>query len=305
MSDALVVGKISGGTGSWSAVRRYVDRHGSGHLALVFTDTLCEDQDAYRFLIAGAANLFGVELPAGFLPALEAFPAWEDRQAYKDYVRALAARSAALLPGLHWISDGRDPWDVFEAERFMGNTRIDPCSKILKRKLSDRWMREHCDPSTTAIIFGIDNEEQHRFDDGKGGGIAPRRWADGWLALAPLCERPFRSWQGRLAELERHGLWLPRLNQVGFAHNNCGGFCCKAGQGHWKHMLRTFPERYTYAEAREEAFRKDFGFGQAMLRDRRGGTTKPLPLSVLRSRELRPDEAAEMGGCNCFTGDAA
>lgn len=97
---------FSGGLGSWAAARRVVDRHGTSDLVLLFTDTRVEDPDLYRFLDEAAANVGG------------------------ELVR---------------IADGRTLWDVFRDERFLGNSRVDPCSKILKRKMADRWIAEHCD----------------------------------------------------------------------------------------------------------------------------------------------------------------
>lgn len=308
---ARVIAKVSGGVGSYSAARRYVDQHGSANLELLFTDTLCEDQDAYRFLIAGAANLYGVALPSGFLPEIADFPAWEDRDAYKAFALDLAIRTVALLPRLHWIANGRDVWDIYEKERFLGNSSADPCSKILKREIADRWLRDNCDPQQTQVIVGIDYEEVERFEgapanNGKPGpkGLRRRMAEKGWTFIAPLCERPFISWKQRQDRLTEEGLWLPRLNRLGFAHNNCGGFCCKGGQGHWKKLLEEFPERYAYAEHREEKIRGVLG-DVSMLTDRRGGTKKPLTLSALRTRDLDAVEASEMGACGCFYGDAA
>ncbi|MFG1284439.1 hypothetical protein [Xanthobacter autotrophicus] len=301
---SLTIASISGGTGSYLAARRYVDQHGTDGLGLLFTDTLCEDQDAYRFLIAGAADIMGVALPAGFIPEIGDFPAWEDRPAYKAFVMALAGRARRAIPGLFWIADGRDVWDIYEAKRFLGNSRLDPCSAVLKRALAKRWLDENCAP-WTRVIVGIDHEEIERFVGGpKNGGIRAA-WAQrGHEALAPLCDTPHLSWPQRLAELEDRGLWLPRLNRLGFAHNNCGGFCCKAGIGHWRDMARIFPERYAYAERREREIREILG-NVAMLTDRRGGQKKPMTLEALRHRDLSPDEASEKGGCGCFFGEDA
>lgn len=304
------VAKISGGVGSYSAARRYVDQHGSDDLSLLFTDTLCEDQDAYRFLIAGAANLFGIALPHGFLPAIADFPAWEDRPAYKAFVLGLAARTMMLMPRFHWIMDGRDVWDIYEHERFLGNSKADPCSKVLKRELADKWLADHFDPANTEVIVGIDYEEVERFEGGKRNGVQMpglrKRMAEkGWTFIAPLCDRPFISWKMRQDRLRGEGLWLPRLNALGFAHNNCGGFCCKGGQGHWKKVFTEFPERYAYAEKREEEIREILG-DVSMLTDRRGDKVKkPLTLARLRERDLTPEEASDLGACNCFLGDDA
>ena len=116
----------------------------------------------------------------------------------------------------------------------------------------------------------------------------------------PPCRgHPQRPRRRRLTE---EGLWLPRLNQLGFSHNNCGGFCCKGGQGHFKKLMKEFPERYAYAEQRENEIRETLG-DVSMLKDRRGGGNKPLTLSVLRARELTDVEATEMGACGCFFGE--
>jgi hypothetical protein len=69
-------------------------------------------------------------------------------------------------------------------------------------------------------------------------------------------------------------------------------------------MLQTFPERFAYSEQREQQIRSMLG-DVSMLVDRRGGEKKPLTLKALRSRELTPEEAAEMGACNCFMPDVA
>lgn len=296
MAKQLTIAQISGGTGSYLAARRYLDQHGADGFGLLFTDTLCEDQDAYRFLIAGAADLMGVTLPTGFIPEINDFPAWEDRPAYKAFVLALAGHARRAIPGLFWIADGRDVWDVYEAERFLGNSRIDPCSKVLKRRLADRWLSERC-PAGTKLIVGIDYEEEHRITAIRAG------WgARGWEVLAPLIDPPFWSWPEHISQVESRGLWLPRLRRFGFAHNNCGGFCCKGGMGHWRLMLRTFPERYAYAERRERQIREMLG-DVSMLTDRRGGKKKPLTLEALRHRDLLPEEASDMGGCGCFFTD--
>lgn len=300
----MVVAQISGGMGSYSAARRWVDQNGPDGLELLFTDTLCEDQDAYRFLIAGAFDLFGVAMPEGLLPEIEDFPAWEDRENYKAFVLLLREAVTTILPKFNWLSDGRDVWDVYEDRRFLGNSRVDPCSETLKRVAAAKWLTENCDPNDTVVLVGIDYEEIERFKGStKSAGIQLRMAERGWCAMAPLCDRPFQSEKMRRDMIVSRGLWVPRLNLLGFAHNNCGGFCCKGGMGHWALMLRVFPERYAYANFREQKIRGMLG-DVAMLTDRRGGEKKPLTLEALRTRELRPDEAADMGACGCFFGGA-
>lgn len=312
MGGSRVIAKVSGGEGSWLAARTYIDRHRPERFEVLFTDTLIEDQDTYRFLIAGAANLFGIALPAGFLPEIADFPAWEDRDAYKAFVTDLAARTRALMPGFHWIADGRDPFDVYEHERFLGNSRADPCSKILKRELSDRWLRENCDPAETIVIVGIDDTERARFEGSERlgtRGLRAQMAEVGWRFVAPLIDHPLMPWDHEPLILGA-GLWRQRLALLGFSHSNCGGHCCKGGQGHWKLMLRVFPERYAYVEWREQQIRVVLG-DVSMLTDRRkrpgdAATVKrPLTLADLRHRALTAEEADDMGRCSCTFGEAA
>lgn len=51
--------QFSGGIGSWSAARRVVAEHGTEDLILLFSDTLIEDQDLYRFLDEAAEAVPG------------------------------------------------------------------------------------------------------------------------------------------------------------------------------------------------------------------------------------------------------
>lgn len=204
----------SGGICSWATGRRVADRHGTDNLTQLFADTLIEDADLYRFLPEAAANVGG------------------------QFVR---------------IADGRTPWQVFHDEGMIGNTRADLCSRILKRDLSDRWLRDNCDPADTIVYLGIDWTEAHRFDNGEGG--AKNRYARlGWHCEAPMIEPPYRTKDSLIAELKTFGIEPPRMYAEGFPHNNCGGFCIKAGQAHFAHLLRMRPASYAEHEAEEASF---------------------------------------------------
>ena len=62
---------------------------------LLFTDTRTEDASLYEFVKAGAEHL---DLP------------------------------------LVWLDQGMDVWGAFRKAKYIGNTRIDPCSRMLKRR---------------------------------------------------------------------------------------------------------------------------------------------------------------------------
>jgi hypothetical protein len=197
------------------------------------------------------------------------------------------------------IAEGRTPWEVFRDEGMIANTRVDLCSRILKRDMGDRWLGEHCDPASTVVYIGIDWTEGHRFDNGEGRGARNRYAKLGWRCEAPLCEVPYLGKQDLFAALRAAGIARPRLYDEGFAHNNCGGFCVKAGHGQFAHLLKMRPALYAEHERAEAEFDNA---GRTILRDRVGGDTKPLSLRTLRERIERgwqPD-LFDIGGCGCF-----
>ncbi len=247
---------FSGGVGSWAAAKRVVERYGTDDLTLLFADTLIEDEDLYRFVVQAAANVGG------------------------NFVR---------------IAEGRDPWEVFFAVRFLGNSRVDPCSKILKRAMLDRWRNENTTPEDSIQYVGIDWTEMHRLDR------LQKRVAP-WRYEAPMCDKPYLDKDQMIGALRREGIEPPRLYSWGFPHNNCGGFCVKAGQAQFKLLLEKMPERYAYHEKREEELRAFLGKDVSILRDRRNGESKPITLKAFRegieTKTCQPD-MFEWGGCGC------
>ena len=247
--------RLSGGAASYVAARLILEEHGHEGVALVFADTKIEDEDLYRFL--------------------------DDIEMSLDH------------PIIR-IAEGRSPWEVFNDERMMGNSRIDPCSKILKRKLLDKWGIDNCVTGHTLII-GYDATEGHRLSTLKSR-IAPIK------VRAPLHERGI--WREQIHEIVKaDGIRLPRLYTMGFPHNNCGGFCIKAGQASFALLLENMPIRYAEHEAKEEAFRARLGKDVSIMRDRRGGINRPLTMRAFRERhELQPSllDRSDLGGCLCM-----
>jgi hypothetical protein len=254
---------FSGGIGSWAAAKRVAERYGTERLTLLFTDTRMEDEDLYRFLDEAAANVGGK---------------------------------------LVKLTDGRSVWELFFAERMMGNSRADLCSRILKRELADNWVAEHCEPADTVIYVGIDWSEKHRIDR-----LAELKKP--WRYEAPLTEPPYLTKSDLLLALQAEGIKPPRLYSMGFAHNNCGGFCVKAGFGHFANLLRSMPERYAYHEAKEQEFRQMLGRSDISILKRQPNRIKgkragyvPVTLKQLRE-EIEAGgqvDLFDIGGCGCF-----
>jgi LAGLIDADG-like domain len=170
--------QFSGGVGSWATSRyvkdNLVDGGRGDELILLFADTLIEDEQTYAFLEAASVDI-GVEITR--------------------------------------ICMGETPWDVFKRKRFLGNSRIDPCSENLKRKPLRAWIEENCTPEDTVIYIGIDWSEAHRLDRAK------PRWLP-WDVQAPLVEALWsKEYMHELAR--EHGLPKQRLYEFGLAHANC------------------------------------------------------------------------------------
>lgn len=271
MSPQPIVIQLSGGVASWAAARLIIDAEGSDHVTLLFADTLIEDDDLYRFLGDAEKNLG--------------------------------------LP-IERTADGRTPWELFRSEKFIGNTRVDICSRVLKRELLRSWLDEH-HPDGVRVAVGIDWTEIHRCDRITEG-LRPH------VAVYPLIDAGIDKVQA-FEMLAETGIPEPDLYKLGFEHNNCGGFCVKAGQAQFARLLITKPERYAMHEAEEEATRDFFGKDVAILRDRRKASVAawneehqpeklrkaiPMTLREFRERVATGDyDASDIGGCGCATDD--
>jgi 3'-phosphoadenosine 5'-phosphosulfate sulfotransferase (PAPS reductase)/FAD synthetase len=209
-----------------------------------------------------------------------------------DNYRFLHQGAANVGAPLVMIADGRDPWRVMTDERFMGTSNRDPCSRVLKRKILKRWRSENAPDAVVHV--GLDWTEMHRVE----AFVERERRGKG---SCPMAEPPYLSKPDVLRWMKTEGLRPPRLYDMGFPHANCGGFCVRAGQGAFALLLSKFPERYREHEREEMRLSRKLGGGYAILRDRRGGESKPMTMRELRKRV----EAGEMvdrydlGGCGC------
>lgn len=253
----------SGGIGSWMTAKRVVAKHGAENVICMFTDTLIEDEDLYRFMDETIAEMD------------------------VEFVK---------------IVDGRTPFDVFFDEKYLGNSRYAPCSRRLKQDAARKWVEENYTPEECILYLGIDWTEEHRTR-------APREnWAP-YRVEFPMCEEPYLMKDDMLAELEKLGIEIPRLYKMGFSHNNCGGFCCRAGHGHFANLLNKLPDRFAQYEALEQEFRERFGKDVSMMKKTKTtkGVRKTFPYTL---RQLREDieakqavDLTDVGGCGCFVDD--
>lgn len=258
--------QYSGGAGSFAAAKMVVDRYGPSDVELLFSDTKVEDPDLYRFLDETSAFL-GVPVTR--------------------------------------LADGRTIWQVFKDKRFLGNSRVDPCSRILKREICKDYVTRNYTPENCTLYVGIDWMEVHRMKNVLG------FWSP-FNVVAPLVDDTTYDKDAFIASMAGWGIAMPRLYRLGFPHNNCGGGCVKAGIAHFLHLLRNLPDVYAEWEANEADLREFLGKDVSILRERtkaakeaNGGKARPLTLKELRERSesiaQTEDGQHEWGGCGCFS----
>lgn len=248
--------QFSGGLCSWMAAKRVVERFGVDDVTLLFADVLIESPGLYRFLTQAAVN---VGLP------------------------------------VTRIADGRTPWQVFKDwgnKGFLGNSRVDICSQVLKRELCRAWVNSNCFMEPTIIYVGISWDEG-RIDEIR------ERWLP-WEVDAPMCDAPFLTKCDMMKAALAAGLELSEAYTDGFPHDNCGGGCVKAGMAHFALLYKIRPAVYAEWERNEEDVRQHIGQDVSILKDRRGGVTTPMTLATFRGRiETGDYDKEEWGGCGC------
>jgi hypothetical protein len=194
------------------------------------------------------------------------------------------------------LADGRTPMEVGRDLRVVPNNRMAVCSRVLKRELLRKYIDTNFTPEDAVIMLGFDWTEEHRLVK------AIPSW-EPWKVEAPLMDPPYVDKAMILDFLRGRGIEPPRLYEMGFSHANCGGACVRGGQAQWKHLLNVDRKTYMKWELEERRTRLALKKDVAILRDRRGGTLKPMTLRDFRLRveaesiKVDPDD---WGACGCF-----
>lgn len=271
---------FSGGMGSFAEAKSCVDKYGKENVVLLFADTLMEDEDLYRF---------------------------------KDEVVAFLGCELVTL------CYGMNVWDLFKDKKFIGNTRVDICSSTLKRDLLNGYIQDNYTEITKEFLYledgsprlnvsgahlyreienytcevhlGIDFSEHHRLTRVQS-------------YMKPMVYRSTLVEEGRIVPKdysEQFGIKRPRLYDMGFGHNNCGGFCVKAGLGHFKLLHEKMPERYRWHEEQEK---ETIALGgKPFLRKTMFGVLSYYTMERYRKefleKGLADEDKFDIGGCSC------
>jgi len=261
---------VSGGACSFWAIHRTIEAHGKENTVGIFADVLVEHADLYEF-----------------------------------------NRHTEEVLGIKLIRVSREltPMQLFAKEGLIGNARFPICSVRLKREPLNEWMGAHYEldgnqenflKEHASVVLGFDWTEWGRVSDFQAEHPT-------WTLEAPMCEAPLWDKCEMIARCLDLGFKAQTLYELGFPHNNCGGACVRAGITQWVMLYHTQPITFGTWETDETNVQAEFlrrGIFSAhftILKDRRNGTTRPLPLRELRARiesgEKFPTD--QWGGCGC------
>lgn len=253
------ISSYSGGVGSAISTKMLCDKYGKENVLMLFADTKVESKDQYRFT--------------------------------QDIIKLLGCKFIS-------IEDGRTPWQVFNDVRFIGNTRIDPCSRVLKRDLIRDYLNRNYMPEEVTIWIGIDASEVHRLNP-----VVVRNAP--FLYRSILIENDiFITPKQKIAWCKVNNIKPSVMYEMGFSHDNCGGFCVKAGLGQFKKLYELLPEVYAENEKQEQEAIKNNPKLKHFLRKTINGKLTYISMKEYRENYLVPnqvteDESMEFGGCGC------
>jgi hypothetical protein len=216
---------------------------------------------------------------------------WEDDDLYR-FLDDCAKRWGGKL----FVSrDGRTPLQVAEDKHIVPNQKMAPCSFVLKVDRFTEWLWRV--PRPVTVLLGLDWSEIHRTH-------APRQHYEqipGVYVDFPLLWKPYCY--DYFAEVRSWGIETPRLYQMGFPHNNCGGRCVRQGIREWQRLRIHFPKRFAEVRDWEHMQRAKGGklAEYAIARDQSNGRVRPLTLAELEQRDKpQPGEPVQEDLFACF-----
>jgi len=151
----------------------------------------------------------------------------------------------------------KDTWEVWEKERFLVGPTGAKCTAELKRRPRFKFQLPD-----DIQVFGYTAEEEHR-------AIRFREQNPGVDLATPLIEAGLTK-SDCLAMVQRAGIKLPIMYELGYEYNNCVG-CVKGGMGYWNKIRVDFPEVF------ERMAKLERTMNRTVLRDK----GKPLFLDEL------------------------
>jgi len=241
---------FSGGVAS-SVVAKIVAEEHPKETVLLFCDTLTEPPDNYRFRAEVAAYIG--------LPIVR-------------------------------VADGRDIWELFRDEKFLGNQSRTPCSEHLKAIVGDKWMKDN---GPAIYYVGYTPDEWRRAQR-----LSARKAQAGVETRFPLMDLGISKEECFDRVRNCWGLKLPDMYEWA-EHANCVP-CVKAGMAYWGMVYLMAPEGWRRAVKAEKEH------GHQILKKAYGTLEEELPRCLRLAEEwMRKKKAGEDQGslyeypCEC------
>lgn len=123
--------------------------------------------------------------------------------------------------------------DVIERKRFINSPFGASCTYELKKKV--RYKIEDEIKCWDNQVYGFDTSERRR----------AQRFIEQYPATRPLFPLISHnlSKEDCLAILDKYGIQIPTMYQLGYNNNNCIG-CVKGGKGYWNMIRKDFPATF-------------------------------------------------------------
>ena len=236
---------VSFSTGASSAVaaKRALDRYGKENVEIVFSDTLIEDDDNYRFL--------------------------------DDMEKFLGVPIIRLSVGL-------SPFELSKKFRIIPNSLFAPCTFHLKIKPMQDYVKDlQTKGYEVVMLIGMNlSDAKPTATKPEGRLAAPRKnWGELNVAVDYPCLWD-KADKDAVATVTSWGIKPPRMYEQGYTHANCGGRCVKQGQKDWRRTIELHPDRFQETKEWETEMMTYIGDGKrAIMKHTVKGVTSSYPLS--------------------------
>lgn len=176
-------------------------------------------------------------------------------------------------------SDGRDIWQVFEDEGFLGNGRNTPCSRILKQERSLNFVRKY---HHAVLCLGFTVEEWRRAQRSKA------RYAKKRIDVAfPLLEHGISKEECEHRVVNCWGIKKPKMYDWA-DHANCIP-CVKGGKAYWGLIYMFEREAWERANKAERNFEHTIFTKAGSLEEELPNCLR-LAKQYLRNREAKKNQ---------------
>lgn len=285
MSHKYIV-SISGGLGSAEALRRVIEQYGKENVVAVFAD------------VKGTGEHLWSKMPTVSRLLHERFGGES-----LDTYRFIWMLSYHFDIPIERLETNESIWDVFvrrQALRIVINRNFFcPASEELKRSVIADWIQKNFEAGTFTMVLGMGWQEEHRLKN------SLKYWTNklGYAPeiIAPNMDKPYVENPHIAAYFLRHEIEIPSAYGLKFSHNNCGGGCVQAGQGHFALLYKERFEVYMYWAVMEMLVQQALGHNYTILKDERGGKTKKLSLLDFIQRIQAGDyRKNDQAACACF-----